>query len=72
MKCPYCCTAINLSTSETVFEDPLLTTEDGLDKIGYSLGYGFCPECNNLIVTFKKEFIVTILIEITLSKKRKR
>jgi hypothetical protein len=54
MKCPYCCTGINLSTSETVFEDPLLTTEDGFDKIGYSLGYGFCPECNNLIVTFKK------------------
>lgn len=62
MKCPYCCTAINLSTSETLFKDPLLTTEDGLDKIGYSLGYGFCPECNNLIKTIRSEANKTSIV----------
>lgn len=48
MKCPHCVTAAYIDWEEIAFPEP--SSEDTYDKGGYAIRYGFCPECEKLIV----------------------
>ena len=48
MKCPYCATAAYIDWKEVAFPVPL--SEEDYDRGGYAIQYGFCPECEKLII----------------------
>lgn len=48
MKCPHCATAAYIDWKEVVF--PVPSPEEDYDRGGYVIQYGFCPECEKLII----------------------
>ena len=48
MKCPYCATTVYISWKEVAF--PIPSSEETYDKGGYAIQYGFCPECEKLVI----------------------
>src|SRR3990172_1117295 len=49
MKCPNCSTSIHLTITASV--DPYPTDEK--KKIGFDVAYGFCPECQKMIIVMR-------------------
>ena len=51
MKCPHCATGVCISWKEVAF--PIPSPDDEDDRGGYAIQYGFCPECEKLIITLQ-------------------
>ena len=48
MKCPHCATGVCIAWKEVTF--PIPSPDDEDDRGGYTIQYGFCPECEKLII----------------------
>ena len=48
MKCPHCATGVCIAWREVTF--PIPSPDDEDDRGGYTIQYGFCPECEKLII----------------------
>lgn len=48
MKCPYCATTVYIDWRKSAF--PVPSSDDKDDRGGYEIQYGFCPECEKLII----------------------
>ena len=48
MKCPHCATGVCIAWKEVTF--PIPSPDDEDDRGGYTIRYGFCPECEKLII----------------------
>ena len=51
MKCPHCATTVHIQWEETSF--PAVHWEDIYEQDGYSIQYGFCPACAELVIQFQ-------------------
>lgn len=45
MKCPHCATGVYIDWYKVTF--PIPSPDDEDDRGGYTIQYGFCPECEN-------------------------
>lgn len=48
MKCPHCATTVFIYWNQVTFLEP--TPEDSYDNGGYTIQYGYCPECGKLVI----------------------
>lgn len=54
MKCPHCTTSAHFNWEKIIFP---ASWDHACDKGGYAICYGFCPECNKLVIELQYSHI---------------